>query len=198
MMEEDIRKIWEECFFSLFNESPSNESRPEGRGKLRALAQIDILTATTRGSTKEKRGVKQLTCLFNKIFSSAKMPDKWRLSEVIPVYKNKGDAQACSNYRGIKVISHAMKLWERFIERRLKRETRVLENQFGFMSGRVLVDHKSSSKHGRNGRIKNVKVREERLRWFGHVKKRPQTDPVRRVEALLVEGARRRGKPKLR
>nr|GEV60521.1 hypothetical protein [Tanacetum cinerariifolium] len=42
------------------------------------------------------------------------------------------------------------------------------------------------------------KMREGRLRWFGHVKRRPQTAPVRRVEALLVEGSRRRGRPKLR
>ncbi|GKC30685.1 hypothetical protein Tco_1037979, partial [Tanacetum coccineum] len=41
-------------------------------------------------------------------------------------------------------------------------------------------------------------MREGRLRWFGHVKKRPQTTPVRRVEALVVEGSRRRGRPKLR
>ncbi|GJY58463.1 hypothetical protein Tco_0458355 [Tanacetum coccineum] len=42
------------------------------------------------------------------------------------------------------------------------------------------------------------KMREGRLRWFGHVKRRPQTAPVRRVEALVVEGSRRRGRPKLR
>ncbi|GKD52409.1 hypothetical protein Tco_1281385 [Tanacetum coccineum] len=42
------------------------------------------------------------------------------------------------------------------------------------------------------------KMREGRLRWFGHVKRRPQTTPVRRVEALVVEGSRRRGSPKLR
>ncbi|GKG28370.1 hypothetical protein Tco_0406697 [Tanacetum coccineum] len=29
-------------------------------------------------------------------------------------------------------------------------------------------------------------------------KRRPQTAPVRRVEALVVEGSRRRGRPKLR
>nr|GEW52010.1 hypothetical protein [Tanacetum cinerariifolium] len=84
----------------------------------------------------EDEGVKWLTCLFNKIFLSAKMPDEWRLSEVIPLYKNKGDAQACSNYRGIKLLSHTMKLWERVIERRLRTKTMVSENQFGFMSGR--------------------------------------------------------------
>ena len=42
------------------------------------------------------------------------------------------------------------------------------------------------------------KMREGRLRWFGHVKRRPQSATVRRVEALTVDGARRRGRPKLR
>ena len=44
----------------------------------------------------------------------------------------------------------------------------------------------------------SYKLREGRLRWFGHVRRRPQSAPVRRVEALTVEGVRRRGRPKLR
>ncbi|GJW96353.1 hypothetical protein Tco_0178161 [Tanacetum coccineum] len=42
------------------------------------------------------------------------------------------------------------------------------------------------------------KKREGRLRWFGHVRRRPQSSPVRRVEALIVDSLRRRGRPKLR
>nr|GEV28416.1 DNA-directed DNA polymerase [Tanacetum cinerariifolium] len=42
------------------------------------------------------------------------------------------------------------------------------------------------------------KIREGRLRWFGHVKRRPQSASVRRVEAIVVEGSRKRGRPKLR
>ncbi|GJT53625.1 retrovirus-related pol polyprotein LINE-1 [Tanacetum coccineum] len=53
---------------------------------------------------------------------------------------NKGDVQACSNYRGIRHLSHTMKLWERVIEKRLRRETRVSENQFGFMPGRSTTE----------------------------------------------------------
>ncbi|GJX82358.1 hypothetical protein Tco_0331839 [Tanacetum coccineum] len=41
-------------------------------------------------------------------------------------------------------------------------------------------------------------MREGRLRWFGHVKRRPQTASVRKVKAFLVDGLRRRGRPKLR
>nr|GEU62608.1 probable LRR receptor-like serine/threonine-protein kinase RFK1 isoform X1 [Tanacetum cinerariifolium] len=68
------------------------------------------------------------------------MPDEWRLSEVIPIYKNKGGAHVCSNYKGIKLLAHTMKLLERVIERRLRKETRVSENQFGFMSGRSTTE----------------------------------------------------------
>ncbi|WMV15276.1 hypothetical protein MTR67_008661 [Solanum verrucosum] len=41
------------------------------------------------------------------------------------------------------------------------------------------------------------KLREARLRWFGHVKRRCEDAPVRRCEGLVVEGTRRgRGRPK--
>nr|GEY68617.1 putative reverse transcriptase domain-containing protein [Tanacetum cinerariifolium] len=40
-------------------------------------------------------------------------------------------------------------------------------------------------------------IREGRLRWFGHDRRRPQSTPVRRVEALVVDGMRRKGRPKL-
>ena len=39
---------------------------------------------------------------------------------MIPIYKNKGDAQCCGKYRGIKVMSHTMKVWEKIIEVRLR------------------------------------------------------------------------------
>ncbi|GKB01184.1 retrovirus-related pol polyprotein LINE-1 [Tanacetum coccineum] len=166
--EEDIRKRRGEYLSSLFNENPSYESRADvsrevgspsphmhyecyyskiNQGEVKvALKKMERNKAVGPDQipieawrSLEDEGVKWLTCLFNKIFSISKMPDEWRLSEVIPIYKNKGDAQACSNYRGIKLLSHTMKLWERVIERRLRRETKVSENQFGFMPGRSMT-----------------------------------------------------------
>ena len=55
---------------------------------------------------------------------------------MVPLYKNKGDIQDYSNYRGIKLINHTMKLWERVIEYRLREHAKIAENQFGFMSER--------------------------------------------------------------
>ncbi|GKA85778.1 UDP-sugar pyrophosphorylase [Tanacetum coccineum] len=40
------------------------------------------------------------------------------------------------------------------------------------------------------------KIREGQLRWFGHVKRRPQSAPVRRVKAIVIDSVRRRGRPK--
>nr|GEW72373.1 hypothetical protein [Tanacetum cinerariifolium] len=42
------------------------------------------------------------------------------------------------------------------------------------------------------------KMGEGRLRWFGHVRRRSYSAPVRRVEALVVDSLRRKGRPKLR
>ena len=35
---------------------------------------------------------------------------------MVPIYKDNGDVLECNNYRGIKLKSHTMKLWERMIE----------------------------------------------------------------------------------
>ncbi|GJU40600.1 putative pre-mRNA-processing factor 6-like [Tanacetum coccineum] len=162
--EDAIRRRWKEYFSVLFNGQRSDRTeevdsigaipqnncycsrirhtevkealRKMGRNKAVGPDEIPIEAWRCLGG----EGVRWLTILFNKTFLRAKMPEEWRLSEVIPIYKNKGDAQTCSNYRGIKLLSHTMKLWERVIERRLRRETEVSENQFGFMPGRSTME----------------------------------------------------------
>jgi hypothetical protein len=81
-----------------------------------------------------------LTKLFNLIFRSNKMPDEWRRSMLVSIFKNKGDVQSCTNYRRIKLMSHTMKLRERIIEHCLRGVTNVTENQFGFMPGRSTME----------------------------------------------------------
>ena len=73
------------------------------------------------------RAIVWLTKLFNLIFRSNKMSEEWRRSILVPIFKNKGDIQSCTNYRGIKLMSHTMKLWERVIEHRLRRVTSVTQ-----------------------------------------------------------------------
>ena len=68
------------------------------------------------------------------------MPEQWKVSTRIPLFKNNGDAQVCGNYKGIKLLSHPMKLWEKVIEKRIRRETAIRENQFGFIPVRLTTE----------------------------------------------------------
>ncbi|VFQ70297.1 unnamed protein product [Cuscuta campestris] len=54
--------------------------------------------------------------------------------------RGKGDIQSCENYRGIKLLSHTMKVWERVIEFRVRKGVCISENQFGFMPGRSTTE----------------------------------------------------------
>ena len=87
-----------------------------------------------------EKGIDLLWDLMQKIYQEEKLPNEWRDSVIVPIYKEKGDIQDCGNYRGIKLMSHTMKVWERIIERRLREETSIGEEQFGFMPGRSTTD----------------------------------------------------------
>ena len=68
------------------------------------------------------------------------MPEEWRRSVLIPIYKNKGDTQCCGNYRGIKLMSHKMKVWERIIETRLRDRVEISKQKYGFMPRKGTTD----------------------------------------------------------
>ena len=61
-----------------------------------------------------------LTRIFNNILMTKKMPDEWRRNVVVPVYKNNGYIQNCTNYREIKLMSDTTKLCEGVMEQRLR------------------------------------------------------------------------------
>ena len=61
------------------------------------------------------------------------IPDLWRKSILILIYKNKGDIVNCGNYRG-------MKLYERVHENRLRNIVSISEGQFGFVKGKSTTD----------------------------------------------------------
>ena len=68
------------------------------------------------------------------------MPQEWRNSILIQIFKHKGDVQSCSNYRGMTLISHTMQLWERIVERRLRSDVTFSEQQYDFMPGKRTTD----------------------------------------------------------
>ena len=49
---------------------------------------------------------------------------------------NRIKTQCCGNYRGIKLMSHTMKVWERIIKTRLRDRVEISKQQYGFMPGK--------------------------------------------------------------
>ena len=141
---EAVLKRWKEYFEKLMNEENDREPRtkePEvvneevnyvSREVKNALRRIkkgkavgpDELSVDV-WKCMEKMEIKFLTRLFNRLLMGERMPEEWRRSVLIPIYKNKGDAQCCGNYRGIKLMSHTMKVWERIIETRLRNRVEI-------------------------------------------------------------------------
>ena len=88
----------------------------------------------------EEMGIKFLIRLFNKLLVGEWMPEEWRRSVLIPIYKNKEDTQCCGSYRGIKLMSHTMKIWERINKARLRDIVEISKQQYGFMPGKGTAD----------------------------------------------------------
>jgi hypothetical protein len=84
--------------------------------------------------------VKRLTEIANGLLEGKKLPHSWRKSELIPLYKGKGDAKSCGSYRSVKLLEHGMKVIERIFEKRLRKVVRIDEMQMGFMPGKGTID----------------------------------------------------------
>ena len=66
------------------------------------------------------------------------IPQEWRTSTITPIYKQKGDPLECNNFRGIKLLNHTLRLWERVVESRL-RKIMNSEKQYGFQPGKSTI-----------------------------------------------------------
>ncbi|VDP24192.1 unnamed protein product [Heligmosomoides polygyrus] len=135
----EVRERWEGYFKELLNEEfPRREAQEEqpterpilpwtqeevrkaiGKWKLGKAAGPDGVPVEA-WKVLGDLGINWLTQFLNRITREGMMPDDWRNSTIVPIFKQKGDASECSNYRGIKLISHRMKIYERLVDSRLK------------------------------------------------------------------------------
>ena len=137
---EAVLKRWKVYFEKLMNEENNREPRTEEaevvNEEVNCVSREEVKNALKRMKKGKavgpdelpvevwkcmgKMGIKFLTRLFKRLLMGERMPEEWRRSVFILIYKNKGDAQCCGNYRGIKLISHKMKVWKKIIETRLR------------------------------------------------------------------------------
>jgi len=153
--EEEVKSTWKKYMEKLMNEenmwdNDVTTERKEGpackiteREVLNALRMmkqdkapglsgisVELLKAV------EDLSVEWLTDLCNCIIDEGRMPEDWKNSILIPVYKGKGDPLECGSYTGIKLLEHAMKVVERVLEKRIREQAVIDNTQFGFMPGK--------------------------------------------------------------
>ncbi|KAK3524718.1 hypothetical protein QTP86_001217 [Hemibagrus guttatus] len=158
--QESVQRRWKEYFEELMNEENEREKRVEGvnsvEQKVDKIRKDEVRKALKRMKSGKAVGpddipvdiwkclgeaaVEFLASLFNRVLESERMPAEWRRSVLVPIFKNKGDVQSCSNYRGIKLMSHTMKVWERVVEARLRKLVEICEQQYGFMPRKSTTD----------------------------------------------------------
>ena len=81
-------------------------------------------------------GVGVMKKLCQRVLDGEGMPEEWKTSAVVPIFKGKGDVMDCGAYRGVKLLEHAMKIVERVLENGIRELVMLDEMQFGFMSGK--------------------------------------------------------------
>ncbi|KAI5738368.1 hypothetical protein M8J77_006061 [Diaphorina citri] len=157
--ESDICKRWKEYYEKLLNEGnlkkTSNNEKPR-YGPIEAITLEEVVTAVKTSKKGKAVGPDQIPSefwkmcdeigriwlceLLNKMLEGATMPDSFRKSFTLPFFKNKGDSRKCENYRGISLMSHTLKIYERILEKRLRNIVQVDENQCGFVPGKSTTD----------------------------------------------------------
>ncbi|XP_013774375.1 uncharacterized protein LOC106459310 [Limulus polyphemus] len=138
--ETEIKNRWRVYFEKLLNEE--NERRVFGEGAAnemdapeiskeevkRALRRINRGKATGPVEMPAEvwkclgdDGVEVLWDLLRKVYEQEKIPDEWRDSVIIPIYKEKGDIQDCGNYRErIRGTTKVVEILKKVQERRLQ------------------------------------------------------------------------------
>ena len=82
--------------------------------------------------------------LFNKCLKEFCFPDSWKVSSVIPVFKNVGEMSIAKNYHPVSLLSVVSKVFEKIINKRivdhLERCGLFSDFQYGFRSSRSTAD----------------------------------------------------------
>ena len=159
--EEKVRDIWAAYYEKLLNEEFDwniNELRDADAvsGPLEEISMQEVGAAIYKMKSDKatgptgvaaemlkaagESGIRWMTDLLNAVVKKGNIPEDWSKSWMVSIYKGKEDALDCNSYRGIKLLEHAMKVFERIIEARLRKKVEIDDMQFGFREGKSTTD----------------------------------------------------------
>ena len=153
-----VQERWRCYFQELLNMENPNviEEHPAVHGPIEAVTEHEVSLALQGMKSGKASGPSEVTTemfkiagvlgtamlcsVFNNALKNNAPPEKWAESITIPLYKGKGDALDCGKHRGLRLLEHGMKIWERVLMRRLESHIRISPQQFGFAAGKSTTD----------------------------------------------------------
>ena len=88
----------------------------------------------------EVSGVDMMHEILKRVWEEEQMPEECKKSEIVLIYKQKGNPLEYGNFRGIMLLERKMKMFEKILERRLRKLIAVNNMQFGFSPGKGTTD----------------------------------------------------------
>jgi hypothetical protein len=165
--DEDVADRWKEYFSELLNVEDENGNEIDDEREFDeinvdqhedAITEVEVKKALENMKDGKAAGEDELlsevikaggpdtlsilSVILDKAYREEIIPSDWQKGIICPIYKNKGARADCNNHRGITLLSHTGKIYERIIERRIRAtvENKLGSWQHGFRPGRGTVD----------------------------------------------------------
>ena len=86
----------------------------------------------------------KLAELFNKCLKESSFPDCWKVSSVVPIFKNVGERSTAKNYQPVSLLSVVCKIFEKLVNIRIVNHLEICalfsDFQYGFRSSQSTTD----------------------------------------------------------
>ena len=102
------------------------------QGKAAGLSEITTEMTVAGGRNAEE----VMLQLYLQIVDGKGIPDEWKTSVEVPIFKEKEDEMNCGSYKGVTLLEQCMKVIKRMLERGIRALVDFDEAQFGFMPGK--------------------------------------------------------------
>ena len=154
----EVKEVWRRYFEGLLNEENNTilEDVPPVEGPIEGFTLEEVRRAVKSLKSGKASGpsgvtgdmlklagdsaVKELHGIFQRIMSTEECPEQWINSLTVALYKGKGDPLQCSMYRGLRLLEHGMKAFEKILDKRLRKLVTIADTQFAYRPGKSCND----------------------------------------------------------